>query len=294
MRLRTFVPIFMIFAIVASGCAVADTGAFERVQKDVEDLRRDLERFQRVQKAQVEATAAISPTVEGHVTDVRSRTADLGNEVARLRTEVLGLNSRVEDVRSDLVRDSSGLNTKADELRQSIIELRAKALRIEEAEKRLAQMEERTARIETAMTAKNADAEMNASAIPEFKTPEDMYDYAIGVLKAGESAKARTLFSSFAEKNPQHKLMPNVLYWKGETFYLDKDFESSIVTFQDVIDKYPQSEKAPDAMLKQGLAFLSLKDTKNAKILFELVVGKFPKSPTAEKAKQKLAEFAAP
>ena len=92
-------------------------------------------------------------------------------------------------------------------------------------------------------------------------------------------------------KYPDHKLIPNALYWKGEAFYAEKDFENAILTFQDVVDKYPRGEKAPDAMYKQGLSFLALKDKKNAGILFDLVGKKYPKSKAAEMAKKKLKEL---
>ena len=85
--------------------------------------------------------------------------------------------------------------------------------------------------------------------------------------------------------------MQNVFYWKGETFYVENDYESAILSFQDVIDKYAGGEKAPDAMLKQGLSFQALKDKRNARILYELLLSKYPKSPAAGKARQKLAEL---
>jgi tol-pal system protein YbgF len=118
-----------------------------------------------------------------------------------------------------------------------------------------------------------------------------MYDYAVGLIKGGETGKGRRLLTAFASKYPDHKLLPNVFYWKGEAFYAEKDYENAILSFQDVVDKYPGGDKAPDAMYKQGLSFLALKDRKNARILFELVQSKYPKSPTASLARQKLSEL---
>jgi tol-pal system protein YbgF len=97
--------------------------------------------------------------------------------------------------------------------------------------------------------------------------------------------------TAFAAKYPNHKLMPNVLYWKGEAYFAEKDYENAILAFQDVVDRYPSGDKAPDAMYKQGLAFLSLNDRKNARVLLELVSSKYPKSKAAELAKKKLSEI---
>ncbi|MBP2689317.1 MAG: lipoprotein [Deltaproteobacteria bacterium] len=92
-------------------------------------------------------------------------------------------------------------------------------------------------------------------------------------------------------KYPNHKLVPNALYWKGEAYFAEKDYENAILTFQDVVDKYPRGDKAPDAMYKQGLSFLALKDSTNARIILDLVPKKYPKSKAAELAKKKLKEI---
>ena len=118
-----------------------------------------------------------------------------------------------------------------------------------------------------------------------------MYDYALGLIKNGNTKKGREVLNTFAAKYPDHRLMQNVFYWKGETFYAEKDYESAILSFQDVVDKYPGGEKAPDAMLKQGLSFQALNDNRNARILYELLLSKYPKSPAAERARQRLAEL---
>jgi len=124
-----------------------------------------------------------------------------------------------------------------------------------------------------------------------WKSPEEMYEYAVGQVKAGSPKKGRETLTAFVAQNPGHKLVPNALYWKGESYYAEKDYENAILSFQDVVDKHPAGDKAPDAVFKQGLSFLALQDKKNARILFNLVVTKYPKSPAAEMAKKKLAEI---
>ena len=110
-------------------------------------------------------------------------------------------------------------------------------------------------------------------------------------MKGGNAQKGRETLTDFVAKYPKHRLVPNALYWKGEAFYAEKDFDNAILTFQDVVDKYPRGEKAPDAMYKQGLSFLSLKDRNNARTLFDLVQKKYPKSKAAEMAKKKIKEI---
>ena len=118
-----------------------------------------------------------------------------------------------------------------------------------------------------------------------------MYEYAVGQIKSGNPKKGRETLTAFIARYPDHKLVPNALYWRGESYYVEKDYENAILSLQDVVDRYPAADKAPDAVYKQGLSFLALRDTKNAKILLELVVSKYPKSGAAELARKKLAEI---
>jgi tol-pal system protein YbgF len=113
-------------------------------------------------------------------------------------------------------------------------------------------------------------------------------------VKRGKYKEGREAFDLFFRDHKDHKLAPNALYWRAESFYGEKDYENAIVAFQDVVDRFPDHEKASDSMLKQGLSFLSLKDGKNGRLLLELVVSKHPKSSAAETARKKLAELPPP
>lgn len=267
----------------AGGCSVADQGAFVRLQQDVESVKREVAAV-RAASASRPAPAAPAPAVGG----LERTVADLTADMDRVKSDLLAATSRAEETRLALQKDVADLASRSSEQGQAIAELRAKAARAEELERRMAALEEKVDRI--AAAAKPAAAA--APAPPqEWKSPEEMYDYALGLVKQGETRKAREVLASFASKHPAHRLMPNVLYWKGETFYAEKDYENAILAFQDVIDKYPGADKTPDAMLKQGMSFLGLNDRKNAKLIFELLVSKHPRSPAAEKAKARLAEL---
>ncbi len=201
----------------------------------------------------------------------------------RMKTDQLAATTRMDDARAEMKR----ITARQDEQDRALQEIRGNADRMKEIEKRLAALEERIAKLAAPPAAAPAAAESPR----EWKSPEEMYEVAVGQVKGGNPKKGRETLSDFAVKYPDHKLIPNALYWKGEAFYAEKDYENAILTFQDVVDKYPRGEKAPDAMYKQGLSFLSLNDKKNARILLDLVQKKYPKSKAAEMAKTKLKEI---
>jgi tol-pal system protein YbgF len=274
-------PLIGAFAAFMAGCAVMDTGAFTRLQDDMEGLKKEMAVL-RTSPPPASGLAAGGADADD-VQSVRRSFADLNADFDRMRSDQLAATTRMDEARDELQR----IAARQDAQEQALQEIRGNADRVKEIEKRVAALEERIGMLAAAPAAVPAAPERSR----EWKSPEEMYEIAVGQVKGGNPKKGRETLSDFVAKYPGHKLIPNALYWKGEAFYAEKDFENAILTFQDVVDRYPQGDKAPDAMYKQGLAFLSLNDKKNARILLDLVQKKYPKSKAAEMAKKKLTEI---
>ena len=274
-------PLIWAFAAFLAGCAVVDTGAFTRLQGEMMGLKKEMAVLK------TSPPPAPVPAAEradaGEIQSVRKSFADMNSDFDRVRTDQLAATTRMDEARVELQRVSA----RQEEQERALQEIRGNADRMKEIENRVAALEERIGKLAAAPAA--------AVPAPEsprvWKSPEEMYEVAVGQVKGGNPKKGRETLSDFAAKYPDHKLVPNALYWKGEAFFAEKDFENAILTFQDVVDKYPRGEKAPDAMYKQGLSFLSLKDKKNARVLLDLVQKKYPKSKAAEMAIKKLKEI---
>ena len=275
-------PLIGAFAAFMAGCAVMDTGAFTRLQDEMVGLKKEM--------AVLKTTPPPAPPLAteradaNEIRSVRKSFADMNSDFDRVRTDQLAATTRMDEARDEMQR----IAARQDAQERALQEIRGNADRVKEIEKRLAALEERIGKLAAAPAAAPAPAPESPR---EWKSPEEMYEVAVGQVKGGDPKKGRETLSDFAAKYPDHKLIPNVLYWKGEAFYAEKDFENAILTFQDVVDKYPRGEKAPDAMYKQGLSFLALNDKTNARVLLDLVPKKYPKSKAAEMAKKKLKEI---
>ena len=254
---------FLLLGFIAAwamGCAVADTGAFGRLSDEVGVLRKDVSALK---------TTSHTPAGLEEVPGLRRTVADLGNDSDRLRSEQLVINSRLEEAQAELERTAR--------------ENRRIADRMQELERRVIALE--------------GGRQVGPGSSPEragtddWKSPEEMYEYAVGQVRAGSPKKGRETLTAFVARHPDHKLLPNAYYWKGESYYSEQDYENAILSFQDVVDKYPDTDKAPDAIYKQGLSFLALKDGKNARILFNLVATKYPNSQAAGLAKKQLGQI---
>ncbi|TSA00151.1 MAG: tol-pal system protein YbgF [Deltaproteobacteria bacterium] len=273
-------PLIGAIVVFMAGCAVMDTGAFNRLQDDMEGLKKEMAVLKTAPPPAPVSAAGRADA--GDIQSIRKSFADLSADFDRIRSDQLAATTRLDDARVEMQR----ITARQDEQDRALQEIRGNADRMKEIEKRLAALEERIGKL-AAVPA--------AAPVPEtpreWRSPEEMYEVGVGLVKGGNPKKGRETLSDFAVKYPNHKLVPNALYWKGEAFYAEKDYENAILAFQDVVDKYPKGDKAPDAMYKQGLSFLALKDSKNARIVLDLVQKKYSKSNAAEMAKKKLREI---
>ncbi len=118
------------------------------------------------------------------------------------------------------------------------------------------------------------------------------YDHAFGLLKEGRYAEAIEAFEAFLARHGQSEYADNAQYWKGEAFYVRRDFQSAIEQFQRVLDNYPASSKVPDALLKMGYAQDELGNTGKARALLRRVIEKAPESSAARLAQRRLDKIA--
>ncbi|MGL4722883.1 MAG: tol-pal system protein YbgF [Desulfovibrionaceae bacterium] len=123
--------------------------------------------------------------------------------------------------------------------------------------------------------------------VPEkIKNEKKEYDKALQFVYAKKYKLARELFDSFIVEYPKSELIPNVLYWKGETYYGEENYIDAITTFKIAVNEHGKSNKAPDALLKMIMSYIALQDKNNAEFYRKILLEKYPKSLAAEKVKK--------
>jgi tol-pal system protein YbgF len=115
------------------------------------------------------------------------------------------------------------------------------------------------------------------------------YDKGLELTRKGDTAGARALFQSFISNNPGNQLTPNAIFWLGETYYVDKQFDQAILSFKEVAGRYPTHAKAAASMLKLGYAYEQLGDRANARFYLRALIDEYPQSEPAKLAKEKLS-----
>ena len=252
--------------LLLTGC-LPPTQSQLKMEMDLEEMKR---RLAKLEVEQADSITAGSASGEAQQRQVAELVAGLDN----LRVEFQSVNGRLDDL-------GQGNQQLTDELELIKDDL---GLQLGSLTERLDQLEQ-AAVVAAAATAAGT-AEPPPAPAP-VETPEQLYQRAIDLVrKESKFAEGRKLLEEFGQKYPEHDLFPNALYWTGEAFYGEKNYELAILQLQDVISKFPQHSKTPAAMLKQGLAFNALGDAQNARTTMQKLIDEFPDSEQVAAAKK--------
>jgi tol-pal system protein YbgF len=110
--------------------------------------------------------------------------------------------------------------------------------------------------------------------------PQQQYDAAMQLLRAGDYAGAERGLQLFLELNPEHALAPNAAYWLAETYYVRKSYAAAAAAFARNYRVYGKDDaKAPDNLLKLGMSLGSLQETDKACRTYAELATEFPNAP---------------
>jgi tol-pal system protein YbgF len=273
MKYIHFMMLFFMSALV--GCA--SQGSLDNVRNDVDAVKSRLFTIDRdLASVREESKVSVGAIEKGFKTDVsavRKMSADIQANIDSTRSEMQALNGKLDDTTLAVKKPAEDL-----------------ARYREDADKRIIALEERILKQQTLLDSlsKKMTEMQKARKDDVSSSPDALYVKGLDSLKAGEVVTAREQFTKFLEQNSNHDLAANAHYWIGETHYSEKNFESAILSYQEVIKNYPGKEKVVAAMYKQALAFNAIKDVKSTKFVLKKLIEGFPKSEEAKKAKEML------
>ncbi len=117
------------------------------------------------------------------------------------------------------------------------------------------------------------------------EAPKAIYERAYGNLLQQDYAAAQAGFRGFLRKFPQHDLVPNALYWLGETYYVQQNYIDAAEAFDIVTAAYGASNKAPDSQLKRGMSLANLGKRSEACTVLRSLAKRYPNAPPHVKSK---------
>ena len=128
-----------------------------------------------------------------------------------------------------------------------------------------------------------------ASADPAREQAE--YDTALAILRDGRYSDAALAFKQFITTYPGGGFSDNAHYWLGETYYVTREFDKALATFNKLVADFPNSPKVADSRLKLGYIHYEGKDWATARTELEAVTASWPASTAARLASDRLARM---
>jgi tol-pal system protein YbgF len=205
---------------------------------------------------------------------------DMASELARLQDELRVLRGEVDVSRNDVA-------TLAESQRTVFVQLDNRMTTLEAGGAAGLAAGAAAAGVAAQGVAPVGDAGA-AAAAPPGMTDRELYDRGFDLLKQQQYAEAGDVFAELVRSQPESSLAGAALYWYGETFYVQRDFDTALVTFERVLAEYPRSNKTADALLKAGFCNYELGQWQQARDRLSGVTSRFAGTPAARLAAERL------
>jgi tol-pal system protein YbgF len=118
-----------------------------------------------------------------------------------------------------------------------------------------------------------------------------MYDASLQQLRKGSASTARVGLQELVRTHPESELVPDALYFIGQS-YASSAPDSASTYYQRVVQDHPKSPRAPAALYNLGLLAERRKDAAAAKEAYTQLTKAYPKSDEAALARDRLKAIA--
>jgi len=122
-------------------------------------------------------------------------------------------------------------------------------------------------------------------------SPQEVYNMAYSDYLKGNFQLAIDGFQIYLDNFKDSPVADNALYWIGECYYSQGDFDSAIERFDQLLLSYPSGDKIPAAYLKKGLSLIELGKKEEALTVLKILVSKYPLEEETKIAQQKIKDI---
>ena len=119
---------------------------------------------------------------------------------------------------------------------------------------------------------------------PEMLREQQEYALALELLRAEDYEQAVQQFRTFQRTYPASDMADDALYWIGEIYFMQRDYNRAILALNDVVLQYAKGDRRPDALVRQAEAFLEIGDRNSTRLILRKVMDEYPDSAAISKA----------
>jgi len=133
--------------------------------------------------------------------------------------------------------------------------------------------------------------EESKSPLPPNLSSQEIYNMAYADYLKGDYALAIDGFKIYLDNFSQSPFADNALYWIGECYFSQKEYEEAISRYNELILNFPLGDKVPAAYLHKGISMVELDRNEEALSVFKLMVSKYPLEEETKIAQEKIKEL---
>jgi len=122
---------------------------------------------------------------------------------------------------------------------------------------------------------------------PAAASAQQMYDASLAQLRRGSASTGRAGLREMLQAYPQSELVPDALYFVGQSFSSENP-DSASAYYRKVVKDYPTSTRAPAALYGLGLLAERRGDKPGARDAYNQLLKSYPKSDEAALARDRL------
>jgi tol-pal system protein YbgF len=115
-------------------------------------------------------------------------------------------------------------------------------------------------------------------------SPRDEFDAAAAALKGEQFDTAESEFKAFVDKYPKDKLVPDAVFYLGETYFQRGRYREAAEQYLKISSDFSKTAKAPDSLLRLGQSLDKLGAKEQACAAFAEVGRKYPSASASLRA----------
>ncbi len=289
---RSFLRISSVLAVpLMLGAVQKEKKAYELIYQDIQMLKQQMLEFDAKLEIYQEELQSIKKEVKDMLSLLRSlqaQQASFQEDQKKIPNQFQILLERLDS----LGMQFSQISEEVMEIKEAVVPLLPQ-LEQEEAPNKKPEEEQQplTKKEPAEIKSEEETEEQPKSPLPPNLSPQEIYNMAYADYLKGNFDLAIDGFKIYLENFSQSPFADNALYWIGECYFSQKNFEEAIARYNELILNYPSGDKVPAAYLHKGLSLIELGQKEEALSVFRLLISKYPLEEETKIAQEKIKEL---
>ena len=260
-------PVLPLLALLLGGC-FATTQQVQQLQTQLGQMRAESARRDSVELVTLTQVVNSQQRMADSLRNVRTQLAtvkgDLSNDLYGIQQQLLQLQELTGQSQRRLSELRSQLEARGEQIGAP-----------------------RPAGPDTAPAGAGAAPDTSTRPAPAGPSAQQMYDASLQQLRKGSASTARVGLQELLRTHPESELVPDALYFIGQS-YASSAPDSASSYYQQVVQSHPKSPRAAAALYNLGLLAERRKDGAAAKEAYTQLTKSYPKSDEAALARDRL------